>query len=761
VSDAIAPTPRWRGQGIVEFGMRRSRSVIIGVVLLVIVLGALMVRVATDTDPENMLPSDDPVRELNRSLRSDFGVGDVLAVGIVDDGGVLEPELLTSAVGLIEAVNALDGVVAGSVVSFMSAADVPPGPLSQSDVDTIANAADANPLLAGRVLAPDGTALGIFVTLESKDVAKDVAASVDRLVGQDAVLSDAEVYTAGLPLAEEEFGRNMFVQMAVLAPLAGLFIFLLMFYFFRNLTLVVAAMIVAMLSVIWTMGLLIGTGFTLHIMSSMIPIFLMPIAILDSVHILSEFFDRYPHYNDREMTLRAVYRELFMPITFTSLTTAIAFSSLMLVPIPPVRVFGAFVAFGVGAAWLLTVVFLPAFVMRLDEQRLQRLSTDRVERSSRVLTGGLRRLGHLTTGHPRTVLIVFGLVVIAAIPGVTQIVVNDNPVRWFRPGTGVREATEELNRRFPGTYNASLVLEAEDPGDLTRPETVSAVADLQEVWGEVDVIGSTSSYVDLAPKGGDAGEVATALDAAEADPHAALAATLITPDRLRANIQLLLSDGDNQSMQRVVDSTDDYLSERPLPDGITAVWAGETYLNLVWQDKMVSGMAAAFLGTLAVVFGLMIVLFRSLVWALLAMVPVLSAVLVVYGVAGWAGKDYDMPMAVLSTLVLGIGVDFAIHFTQRYREFYAACGTAREALARFYEEPARALTRNALVIAIGFLPLFASTLVPYLTVGAFLVAIVILSWLATLFVLPSAVVLAPARPTPQAVEQAATSRGRE
>jgi len=65
-------------------------------------------------------------------------------------------------------------------------------------------------------------------------------------------------------------------------------------------------MLVAMLSVVWTMGLLTGTGFTLHVISSMIPIFLMPIAVLDSIHILNEFFERYPKSRDRRTALRAV-----------------------------------------------------------------------------------------------------------------------------------------------------------------------------------------------------------------------------------------------------------------------------------------------------------------------------------------------------------------------------------------------------------------------------------------------------------------------
>jgi predicted RND superfamily exporter protein len=135
----------------------------------------------------------------------------------------------------------------------------------------------------------------------------------------------------------------------------------------------------------------------------------------------------------------------------------------------------------------------------------------------------------------------------------------------------------------------------------------------------------------------------------------------------------------------------------------------------------------------------MVALFRSVRWALLSVLPVLWTVLVVYGALGLVGKDYDMPIAVLSTLVLGIGVDFAIHFVQRFREYDDEFGDRAATLRAFFEEPARALTRNALVIAIGFTPLFLSSLVPYLVVGAFLSLIIILSWLATLLMLPAIV----------------------
>ena len=722
-----------------ELAMRRPRLVILGALLLTLVLGALIVRVDVDTDPENMLRSEDPARVLNESLRDDFGTRETLMLGVVDPTGALSAATLSAGAELVEEIKRLDGTVAGGVLSFTSIGQMPEVPLSDGETATVLEAVAAQPLLADRVISEDASAFSVFVPLETKGDANDVAASIERLL-EESTLREAEHHLAGLPLAEEAFGRDMFIQMGILAPLAGLLIFALMLYLFRRLALVAAAMVVAMLSVIWTMGLLIGTGFSLHIMSSMIPIFLMPIAILDSVHVLSELFDRYPRYGDRRETLRAVYRDLFRPITYTSLTTAVAFASLTIAPIPPVQVFGAFVAVGVFFAWLLTMVFLPAFVMLLSEQSLERIRASSEGRGNRALARGVRGIGQLAIGHGRWIVAAFAVLVIVAIPAITQITVNDNPVRWFKQGSEIRTATEQLSERFAGTYNASLLLRSERPGALTQPETLAALANLQSFWDEIDVVGATTSYADLVGPGGQ--ESIEAQLASPSDPVGRLLApSLITPELERANVQLQLSDGDNQAMQRVIDRTAGYLAQQPLPSGIGLEWAGETYLNLVWQDKMVTGMLQAFLSTLGVVFLLLVLLFRSLRWALLAIVPLATTVLLVYGAIGLVGKSYDMPIAVLSTLVLGIGIDFAIHFSERYRALRRASGSTREALERFFDEPARALTRNALIIAVGFLPLFLSSLVPYLVVGTFLAAIMVLSWLATLLLLPGLLTL--------------------
>jgi len=100
-----------------------------------------------------------------------------------------------------------------------------------------------------------------------------------------------------------------------------------------------------------------------------------------------------------------------------------------------------------------------------------------------------------------------------------------------------------------------------------------------------------------------------------------------------------------------------------------------------------------------------------------------------------------MPVAVLSALTLGMAVDFAINFLERAPASFVETGSWKRSAAVIFGEPARAISRNVLVIAIGVLPLLAAPLVPYKTVGVFLCAIMALSGAVTLLVLPAIVKL--------------------
>ncbi len=830
---------------LMQLATGKPRLIYVLTVLLTVLLGSQIPRIQIDTDPENMLPDDQSDRVFHNAVEERFRLHDALVVGIVapdHPDGVYNVETMQALHRMTDEILQLDGVIEPDLMSLSVADNITQGdqgqlrfewmmkdpPQTPEEARALREHVENLPLLRDTLVSGDGRAAAIYVPIESKDLSYDLSRRIRAIAAEYA--PDQEVHITGLPVAEDTFGHEMFVQMAISAPLAGLMIFLLMWYFFRSLTLIIAPMIVAMVTVIATMGLLIGMGFTVHIMSSMIPIFLMPIAVVDSVHIMSEFADRYGGRESAATAIREVVGHLFRPMLFTSLTSAVGFLSLLLTPIPPVRVFGAFVAFGILLAFLVTVVFIPAYVVRMKPERLEvlaRLGTEEQE-SNTMLARVLRRTGRAAFSSGKLIIAVTAIVVAISVAGLMQIQINDNPVRWFKAGHEIRVADRVLNEHFAGTYDAYLVLTwdgmatAEARADLQRlagglggdsaldgvREAVAAEADGGEAWLE-EVIGAADDALFGVDSSEDEKILEEMLQRAEQalsasryfqrpaalaaidDLQQALVATgkvgkvnalpdvvktvnrelrsgkpedyvipdsqrgvaqtllqfqsshrpqdlwhMVTPDYRQTTLWLQLTSGDNQDMEQVIEATRDYLADNPLPADVSARWAGKTFINRVWQQEMVAGMLKSLLSAFVVVFLMMAFLFRSVRFGVLAMVPLSITIVGVYGLIGWIGKDYDMPIAVLSSLTLGLSIDFAIHFIQRMRTLYDELGSFEQAARAIFEEPARAISRNAIVIALGFTPLFLAPLVPYITVGAFMASIMAISGAATLILLP-------------------------
>ena len=213
--------------------------------------------------------------------------------------------------------------------------------------------------------------------------------------------------------------------------------------------------------------------------------------------------------------------------------------------------------------------------------------------------------------------------------------------------------------------------------------------------------------------------------------------SFVTPDFQKANIFVQLNSGDNVEMNSVARSAESYLKENGVSSRFDANWFGLTYINVIWQDEMVSGMLSALLSSFAIVFVLMTLLFRSPLWGLLSMIPLTLTIALIYGIIGLVGKDYDMPVAVLSSLSLGLAIDYAIHFLVRSRDLYQVHGNWNDTLNAMFGEPARAITRNIIVIGVGFMPLLLAPLVPYQTVGLLISSILVTAGATTLILLPA------------------------
>ena len=851
-----------KGGSLIKFSINKPKTVTAVLFICTLLLASMMVKVRVDTDPENMLEEHEEARVFHNQVKQEFSLNDFVVLGVVNEkdlAGVFNIETLTRVHELTEFVRDMQdpddpekrvitaNLIAPGTVDAIEQAGLgqvrfdwlmknPPS--NTDEVERIRDLAMNNPLLKGTLVSEDMRAMGIYIPVSQKDFSSQVRKSLlEKIEKYDSANGD-QFYITGLPVAEDTFGEEMFIQMAVSAPLAMLVIFLLMLAFFRKVKMILPALIVAIMAVLCSMGLLIGTGNTLHIMSSMIPIFLMPIAVVDSIHILSEFFDSYQKIGDRRKTIEHVMGQLFMPMLYTSLTSAAGFASLALTPIPPVQAFGIFVAIGIMLAWLFTIIFIPAYIMMLKEESLAGFGVTSGGTTGGWLSAFLKSVGGMTYRRARIILIMSLVAIIGAGYGISLIRVNDNPVKWFEKKHPIRVADRVLNKHFGGTYEAYLVLESAvedlDTVGLTswfhnelenlvvdesgrsvisqasrlleeesaknagtagedfltgilsvwEEEMDASTDEHYETWAEVvdlvekvgnrshvfkdpavleyiaglqkylagGVVGKSNSLADVVQKvhqelfegradhysiPASVGGVAECLITFQSSHKPDDLWHFVTPDYRKANIWIQLKNGDNQDMQVVIDAVETYFDTHQPPATISHKWAGLTYLNVVWQDKMVFGMRDAFLGSFLIVFVMMSVLFRSVLWGGLAMVPLSVTIVIIYGVIGIIGKDYDMPVAILSSLTLGLAVDFSIHFLERSRMTYRKLGSWKAAVGEMFEEPARAITRNVIVIAIGFTPLLAAPLVPYQTVGIFLASIMAISGIATMLILPS------------------------
>jgi hypothetical protein len=870
-------------QWTTDFSIRHYKAVtltMVGVTLILLILAAVpsiwpekvagLKPLRIDTDPENMLPEDEPVRVFHDRMKEELSLYDMVVVGVVNETnteGVYNPQTLKNVYELTEYAKTLrwkeDGkqvgvvtvdLIAPSTVDNIEQAGLgtvrfewlmPQPPKTQEQAIAVRQKAEKIPFLKGTLVSDDGKALALYIPLTSKDLSYKVYSALEEKIAEFD--GQEEYHITGLPVAEDTFGVEMFIQMAISAPTAMVVIFILMLVFFRKLVVVISPMIVAMVSVIVTMSALVIAGFPVHIMSSMIPIFIMPIAVLDSIHIISEFFELYQETKDRRETMMRAMNDLFVPMLYTSLTSAAGFASLALTPIPPVQVFGVFVALGIMVAWLLTITFIPAYVMFIKPGTLEKFGVVRkqqggAKQDATVIGKFLNTVGSMTYRRAKLILGITVIIIGVAIYGISLININDNPVKWFTRSHPIRVADRVLNKHFAGTYMAYLTLNAKDEAfdaetfnekitenintEITElketwpaaaktfselkkitKDTVkeaqsaagaldslankvnqkyqNATGDAKDAWDEaslfvdkqkqlshtfkdpavlkyqvklqkaiedMNVVGKSNSLADIIKTVHRELRLGKQEHFTVPDTPAAVAQCMITyqsshrpgdlwhfvtPDYRKSSMWVQLKSGDNKDMSRVVRAVNEFIDENPPPVPLEHKWFGLTYINVIWQDKMVKGMLGAFTGSFLVVFLMMTILFRSSLWGFLSMIPLTITIGAIYGAVGLVGKDYDMPVAVLSSMTLGLAVDFAIHFLARSRELYTRLGSWQKTATAVFAEPARAITRNIIVIAVGFLPLLLAPLTPYKTVGTLLATILLVSGVGTLLLLPA------------------------
>ena len=236
---------RWVDR-LFEFSVARPRLVISLAILVTIAFGALVPLARIDTDPENMLRRNQPDRVFYDQIKQDFAFHDLIVVGIVDPEGVYRAPALERIARVVDEILAIPGVLTEDLVSLRTTnnataaggvVDIRPimatVPADSAAVAALRRTIESTPFLHEKLVSADGRATAIYVPIQSKTQSRRISAEIREVLDR-TLLPGQKAYVAGLPVAEDTFGHEMFVQMAVIAPIAFACILFVVFVLFRQ-----------------------------------------------------------------------------------------------------------------------------------------------------------------------------------------------------------------------------------------------------------------------------------------------------------------------------------------------------------------------------------------------------------------------------------------------------------------------------------------------------------------------------------------------
>ena len=714
------------------------RTALALVFLLTAGFASQLPKLAVDDEIINMIPADHPARLLQERIERDFGVRDLAIVAVANDRGVFNPGSLARVADWTAFFQGLPGVIAEDVASLAATDNIvargdelvmrpplPNGGVSPEQARATAREVAGNPLFAGRLVSADGTVAAIYAPLREDATRESVYRAVmDRLASMPAAENGDRILVAGKVMVEGGLGSAMRSDLRRLGPIVVALLVVLMSFYFRHVGLALLPILTAVISVVWTLGLMAALEVPVYVPTTLVPVMLLVIGITEEVHVIGEYRRQSTRLPRRDAVLAALAR-VQRPLLFMTLTTAVGFASPVASPILPLAYFGLFTAFGIGVAFLLTLSFTPAYLVMI---RRPKRWTDWQERGTRM-DRGLRALGTSSARHPAFVAVLLTTLAALAVGLALRVKVDENWVNRFKPGHLLQDSDARLNRSLGGT--TLLYAQVNVAGDgLKQPPTLARIAALQDDIARLPNVGKVTSIVDLLKR---ANRVLHG-DDARFDRLPA------TRDAAAQQLLLLESSGDPNDLDSWIDGTasraliwiqltDGYastaaallpqleaLATRHLGEGVVT-FGGPASVNVAMAELVVTSQLRSLIGGLVVEFLVLWLLFRSLRWALLTLVPLAIALPAIFATLTLLGRYVDIPLAVLASIVIGLAVDYAIFLLDRYRHARTAGGDAIAAAGTALAESGTVVVADAAALAAGFCVLALSHFAPLTAIG--------------------------------------------
>lgn len=614
--------------------------------------------------------------------------------------------------------------------------------------------------------------------------------------------NDAEIFVGGVSMITADMISFIKKDLVIFGSATVLFIVLVLAVIFRSVRFTVIPVVTCLTAVLVMLGLLSWLDWRLTVISSNFVALLLIISLAIIIHLVvryREFADENPEWPQQRLVSETV-RFMVKPCLYTTLTTMVAFMSLVVSGIRPVIDFGWMMTIGLLFALILAFLFLPASLMLLP--RVKAKPQDQAVANGKPLT---LYCSQFVERHGGVVLAVsFALLMLSAW-GISRLQVENRFIDYFHESTEIYRGLSVIDQKLGGTTSLDIIINARAASGFTTEEDITPTfTDEDDPFAEADHFDESDPFGQLNPAAeedpfadadplSEHGDESTSYwmtvagleqiekihDYLETLPEVGKVQSLgilykvgkelngtlnnfelavmdkaLSPDVRKVLVDPYLNGAqETRITMRVKDSYPE-LKRAELVERIRQHLAEDLNLDadhvrftglLVLYNNMLQSLFSSQIVTLGVVFFcimlMFVVLFRSVLVALVAILPNVLAALSVLGGMGLIGIPLDMMTITIAAITVGIGVDDTIHYIHRFKKEVALDGDYIAAMHRSHGSIGKAMYYTSIIIIFGFSIMVLSEFIPTIYFGLLTGLAMFAALMGALFLLPKLILL--------------------
>ncbi|MFC2095365.1 RND family transporter [Candidatus Bipolaricaulota bacterium] len=704
---------------IIGWATDHPRTILLVAAAITAVAVAFIPQLRIDVDFANYLNRSDPAVIAADEAGERFGSQMRLIVAIEDPRGVFRPETLALVEDLEAALESLpvvedmvgplsSQVIRGSetLIQIRSAAPNGEAPETEEEIEVYRTLVMSDASLMDYIVSSNETALAIYLKSEADVDMVSFATAVEEVVLAHET-EGISFSMAGLPYINLTLQRSMKQDLQLFLPLVILLIIGVLFITFRWTWGVLIPFAVVALSVLWVLGLMAISGVPITVLSFILPVLLMAIGIADGIHVLSRYREVLRECDDKRQAIMDTMKAMKRPVVLTSLTTAVGFLSLLNAYMVPQRTFGLFTAIGILIAMILSLLLVPA-ILRVVKPPVR--TANSVDRRMAPALGAIVRTAIRYRWVVLAVAVALSGVFAAGIP---LLKIETSQRAFLGDGHPAVLSMDRLDEQFSGSNQVVIEIDTDRRDGLKDPLLLVKMIALQEFLEEHGVK-KTMSLAYIVREMNQRFQADDPAFYTIPEDQAAISQLLLLFSFQGGNLGALslsnfsagevlgfhaLKKGEEQIA--LVKQVSEYLEEN-FQGVTTARMVGPTRITANMFSSIASSQLTSLLTSIVAAGVLVIVLMRSLGSGIVSMVPLLFTVLFNFGVMAFAGKSLDIATLMISSITVGIGIDYGIHFIERYREERSGAQSREQALVQAAQTTGTGIVYNALALALGF-----------------------------------------------------------